>query len=379
MVTTAKTAQLRNWFGYRPSWKRYTLCLIITFSFCQFVVISTTTAATKITQFGITWKFDRDYTVGQFANGDYWVVGPVTIIGIDPLSTDVGGVIKNGSMIDPNKCGVYVNYQAFDSRAVNWTASMNVALDVTADNPLVIEPNKSLISTISRDTKAEYSYLGTQAVLTILKTAPASGSFRPPYFGYNNKDIRFNKSSLNYSLLASLTPVADTPTLHKDTLTNPNDQTETVERMFERPWIDWIPQTGGREVRPLNNFPDYGGTIANQVGIGALALHLNYTNSQKETLLIRYVQLGLDNFAVVSDPNGRLLYAAAGGNGGAGRKWPILFAGIMLNDATMKAIGASLVIIVIQIILATLTSGTALIILPLPMLFCLVKIVRRSM
>ena len=56
--------------------------------------------ADSITQFGITWTFDRDYTVGQFANGDYWVVGPVTIIGIDPPSTEINGRTKNGSMLN---------------------------------------------------------------------------------------------------------------------------------------------------------------------------------------------------------------------------------------------------------------------------------------
>ncbi len=46
MVTTAKTAQLRDWFGHRPSWKQSTLCLAIAFSFCQLAIINTATAAT---------------------------------------------------------------------------------------------------------------------------------------------------------------------------------------------------------------------------------------------------------------------------------------------------------------------------------------------
>jgi hypothetical protein len=46
MVTTAKTAQLRSWFGHRPLWKRFTLFLAIAFLFCQLAATNTATAAT---------------------------------------------------------------------------------------------------------------------------------------------------------------------------------------------------------------------------------------------------------------------------------------------------------------------------------------------
>ena len=48
-----------------------------------------------IEQWGIRWTFDKNlsldgagntYQYGQFVNGDYWVVGPITIIGIQPQS-----------------------------------------------------------------------------------------------------------------------------------------------------------------------------------------------------------------------------------------------------------------------------------------------------
>jgi hypothetical protein len=65
--------------------------------FCQ-----VTFAEQHITQFGITWTFDKDHLVGRFANGDYWVVGPVTIIGIAPASVEIGGRVINGSMVNPS-------------------------------------------------------------------------------------------------------------------------------------------------------------------------------------------------------------------------------------------------------------------------------------
>ena len=52
-------------------------------------VVADTTG--QISQFGITWTFAQPVTYGQFANGDYWVVGPVQIASIDPPSADIGG------------------------------------------------------------------------------------------------------------------------------------------------------------------------------------------------------------------------------------------------------------------------------------------------
>ena len=33
----------------------------------------------QVTQYGITWTFDRPVQAGQFVTGDWWVVGPVTV------------------------------------------------------------------------------------------------------------------------------------------------------------------------------------------------------------------------------------------------------------------------------------------------------------
>jgi hypothetical protein len=38
----------------------------------------------SLSQSGITWKFKQPAHAGQFINGDWYVVGPVTIENIDP-------------------------------------------------------------------------------------------------------------------------------------------------------------------------------------------------------------------------------------------------------------------------------------------------------
>jgi len=59
-------------------------------------------AATSVSQYGITWTFDKDYPTGQFCTGDYWVVGPVTAIeflspnfGVDPFFASCKLLISN--------------------------------------------------------------------------------------------------------------------------------------------------------------------------------------------------------------------------------------------------------------------------------------------
>ena len=38
----------------------------------------------SVSQYGMTWTFDKPARVGQFVNGDFYVVGPVTITAITP-------------------------------------------------------------------------------------------------------------------------------------------------------------------------------------------------------------------------------------------------------------------------------------------------------
>jgi len=283
----------------------------------------------QISQFGITWTFDKDYAVGQFANGDYWVVGPVTIIKIDPASVEVNGRTINGSMVNPSPR--LVRRQGYDSamygryaRAGDYDPSLNVARPngqaLSESSPLVLQANCSLVSTVSTPKMDGRTLLQTAAILTALDSVPEEGGFRPPYCG-SDKTVRFNKEQLDYSLLASLKPVAGVPSL------------TTVERYFERPWLDHIPGWPGRSHHPLENMVDYDRDICTQEGIGALMLHLNFKNHRKETLLVRFVQLGIDNYGVILD-GGRENWLQD-----SGRKFPILFAGLMLNDPDMKSIG----------------------------------------
>jgi len=168
------------------------------------------------------------------------------------------------------------------------------------------------------------SVLQRAAVLTVLALPANPGDFRPPYCG-NDKTPQFNAAMLDRSLLRSLPAVPATPSLRE------------VEGYFAAPWLDHQGYWSGSHAHPNANMPYYGRDIHTTIGIGALMLHLDFSLEQKETLLRRFVQLGLDLGGIVLN-GGRMAWVNSGGHAG-GRKWPILFAGLMLHDETLKSVG----------------------------------------
>lgn len=288
----------------------------------------------KLSSNGITWYFDAEYEHGTFANGDHWIKGPVNIIFIDPPSYTFKGWTRNGSMINPSpKLG---STQGYDSEMYAWhteygkiyntdyDSKLNVSPGVSPGSPLVITPHSSLVSCISRD-RCSRPQLKSAAILTVVETAPDGNDyFRPPYCGTDKTPLH-RISMLRTGLLLNLNAVKNTPDI-KD-----------VIRMFERPWIDHVPNWSGRYIHPEENMPDYGREISTNIGIGALALHLNISSEDKMQLLVRYVQLGIDLYGIVLD-GGENNWPPNGGHE-SGRKWPILFAGIILDDPGMEGIG----------------------------------------
>gem|GEM_PF-507807 len=281
--------------------------------------------AQVLQQFGITWRFDRNYSVGQFLTGDFWVVGPVTIVEFNPASVQSGTRIMNGSMVNPDPT---VNAIGYDSAVVDWNpipyqAALNIAYNVSPSNPRVVAAHSSIVSVISIAETAR-PQLSQAAVLTVLPSAAPAGSFRPAYCG-TDKTVKFNKSTLDYSILQRLPAVSGTPSM------------QTVADYFAAPWLDHYAGWQGDYMHPVKNMPHYGREMHTQISVGALMLHMNFTNEQKELLLWRFVQLGIDLNGIIA-AGGRKVWSNDGGVAG-GRKWPILFAGIVLGDAGMKAIG----------------------------------------
>lgn len=303
---------------------RYIIQLI-----CIIFIPVLSNAATYVTDGNITWTFSSDHTVGQFITGDWYVVGAVSITDITPgYSTSPRKI--NGSMINPTYPN---NTHGYD----NYNADAYVdALNVGASLPISLTDGQSLVSTISNsngDIAGGLTYVKEARVLTCLASAPAAGSFRPAMTG-TTKTIH-TSTGLNYALLGQL----DTPS----GVTLPD--IGTYADYLEMPWLDFG-DARGRYIRPSDGIPNsyYSGVYLSDM---SLMLHMSgYTNSAKEQLLINYIQLGIDLYGFTTFKSGYLVtdgstfygWQPDGGNS-PGRKWPIIFAGIMLDYAPMKDIG----------------------------------------
>lgn len=302
--------------------------------------------ADRISQYGITWTFSQSRTVGQFATGDWWVVGPVELVGI---TTDLHA---KGFTPEPGQDGSMVNpgadsKQGYDNRIDSYDEKLNAGLrggkPVSVDNPLTLNPNSSLVSMVSwlyrspedaepgtpkfnGGTKAPRPVTRSAAVLTVLAQAPPEGSFRPPYCG-SDKTVKFNVKNLNPDRLANLEPVAGAP------------DPDRLAEQFARPWIDHVHQFLGAMVHPSENMPQYGREMADAANQAALVLNLDFSklpgNPSKQKLLVPYVQYAIDLTGIADEGGG---WPANGGHH-PGRKLPILLAGHVLNDDHMKSVG----------------------------------------
>ncbi|MEM7231297.1 MAG: Ig-like domain-containing protein [Planctomycetota bacterium] len=277
----------------------------------------------SVTRYGITWTFDREYLAGSFVNGDPWVMGPATIVDIDPRpQTDGTGRVLNGSEINPRGGS---RSQGFDSAArLGYDRNRNVARNLSAANPLVLQPGQSLISTDSVSEVEALPQIHEAEILTCLAEPPPANSFRPAYAG-DDKSIRFTSLQIRWELLRRLAKPDGTPPM------------ENVERRFRRPWIDHVLGWTARYVHPQVNMPDYGRDMSHDVGLASQMLHLDFTEAEKENLLLGFLQLGIDLHGIAIN-GGEETWLNDGGHS-SGRKWPILFAGLMLDDPAMKSIG----------------------------------------
>ena len=271
---------------------------------------------TSVTQHGITWTFADPARVGQFVNGDFYVVGPVTVVAVDPPPAND----RNGSVLNLPS---FEDRSGFDSRVQGnrYDPSMR------ANPPIAIKPGDALVSTISvetvgtikrvlRPSDATISPVRTASVLTSLAAPVPPDAFRPSYADRSQKI--YLSRDLQRQLLPRLTPVPGTPPLAE------------FEGYFGRPWID--ANQYGFDF-PIEYMPDYGREIGRAVSMASLLLTLDYPAEVKEPLLVYFVQYGVDLYGLTRV--GYHGWPAHGGHG-TGRKWPIVFAGTLFQDLEMQ-------------------------------------------
>jgi len=303
-----------------------------------------------VSQYGITWKLKERARVGRFITGDYYVVGPVTVVEITPkplFGAEVEkagwklinqGYLKeldtprykdkwarNGSMLSPTadrRAGGY------DSRLANgyYDPALFKAL------PIEMKPGDALVSSISNSVTIDIwghgQPLRSESVLTCMKEPVPVDAFRPSVCDRGQKI--YLARDLKRGLLYNLPIPGPRPTQNVRGLKSaPKDLSEWA-RAFERPWLD-IVEWGYAD--PKDNMPRYGQCIMNGVSTGAMLLHLDYPAVEKEQLLVGYVQYGVDLWGIVRA--GSEGWFGHGGFGG-GRKWMLVFTGLLLGDDAMR-------------------------------------------
>ena len=284
-----------------------------------------------LTKNDVTWTFSESKQVGQYANGDWWVVGPVTITGVTPNTIRTTGSERHGMMVNPGN-GDYTGsgvtpWHGFDSR-IQWheyKPTLNVTLPYTA------AVNSSLVKSVSHvpDVPAGRStghplYIKDYQILTVVAEAPVPFSFRPPYRGEGSRVSTWTKSDLKYDKLASR-PKAQV-------LTYLPDKTN-LEDIFSNVWFEYSGAWLGRYTHPFYMAPSgYGRDIANNTGDAALLLNLDYTSAEKERLLIGLVQYGIDNAGIIAQGGG---WMADGGHN-IGRLSPLIIAAFVLDNTALK-------------------------------------------
>lgn len=268
----------------------------------------------SITQYGITWTFDKAYESGQFVSGDYWVVGPVVIQSVTPTPTGT----RNGSCVNPMG-----GRQGYDDRGGQYSTEDAVTF------PYTLKVDESLVSSISKAEGAEIKNVGVldaQAVLTAVSAPPSATTLRPAYAGSYKQYL--DSANIQWSLLPKLPAPSSKP-----------DGADLL-KMADRPRLDhlssWTIQNSCAEQNWYNGsgaHACYGREVSAYVS--AAALYVMLDTPERTELAISMIQHGIDNYGVIK-AGGK--YSANGGHH-SGRKWPVVFAAAMLDDCDMLKVG----------------------------------------
>jgi hypothetical protein len=145
-------------------------------------------------------------------------------------------------------------------------------------------------------------------------------AFRPSYAQGSTKI--YLSRNLRRQLLPKLPPVQNVPPFSE------------FEGYLKRPWVDSV--FFSFDV-PAEYMASYGRENAYLMSFAGLLLTLDFPPEQKEPLLVYLTQYGIDLYGLVEQ--GHTGWQAHGGHG-SGRKFPILLAGVMLNEDKMKSVQA---------------------------------------
>jgi hypothetical protein len=250
----------------------------------------------QLVQWGITFQFDAAVDYGTFANGDYWVVTPVTVTNLLPE----WDLRNHGWEINPT----FVTAQGFTTNLSTYSEDKRPAL------PFTLTTNCSLVKVISTNVETDSSYVLSAAVLTALESTPAGGGagyFRPPYVG-TNKPL-YLVSDLQSSILPSIGTASNAVGLA--------DVLADFSKCLRMDHNSGSP----RSTRPTYAMKGYQPNNTPELNEAMMQLMLNDSYADKLPALIQFTQHTIDQLHVVMlgyrasdnghNPNHRVLAAWA--------------------------------------------------------------------
>jgi len=160
----------------------------------------------------------------------------------------------------------------------------------------------------------------TAAVLTCVAAPLPTDAFRPSYCDTTQKI--YCADSIRWDRLPNL-PKVSSMTVSK--------LREWSGHFYSSPWLDAC--FFGFDA-PTDYMTHYSAETGRAVGIATLFLACDFTQAQKDSLMTGLLQYGIDLWGIVRGCNASRGWPAHGGHG-TGRKWAMMFSGIMLNDPEM--------------------------------------------
>jgi len=241
----------------------------------------------EITQYGVRWTFDKEVPLGQFVTGDYYIVGPVTVVEIDPAPVDG----RNGSVLNLNPVRGKSGFDSRQNRGNSYDARMRSA------PPISMEPGDSLLSSVSCQTQRQFPqmlwpfdpakgmarcWVRSVSVLTCMSEPQPSDAFRPAFCDREN--TIYLARNLRRDLLPKLEPVEGTPLPIE------------FAKHFQRCWVDVMRQN---KAAPAEYAAQYGRETSRARGMATLILMCDFLEEEKEKLLVNFVQYGIDLYGTL--------------------------------------------------------------------------------
>ncbi len=311
-----------------------------------------------LTEFAITRTFQDYRRVFRFIDGSYATVGKTVIVSYDPpfgrsTSAFPNGAVDcviNGMMVNPAGSGMGLDQQ---NAIPSWLSGVfSTATNRGDELPFMVDTfPSSVLNCYSMDyatdpePKVESRYsMRSVSVLTVVETALANNVwFRPSYRAYTGRTIEYQWSDVLTDRIPQvalggtrqlLSSAGETRSLKTESFTS-------LERIVARPTMELTSAALNSRCHAWDASELYAADWAKENGDAYLSLFDSDigTLEQKKRVLIGCIQRGIDLWGIVKQ--GRTNWWEADGGNNCGRYWPIVFAGIVLDDAEMMGVGVA--------------------------------------